>query len=164
MSHDPISPARMDPPRRRSDPENIRIICARHANIHYYGSYAQDNLPTILGEFRISLAPYVTDIRMNRYIDPLRFYHCLNSGLQLISTSIPQAMHMQNWIHVVHDPVQCVETLAKLQSGELAMRDTYTPITWQQREDRLVGILCALPRTAGLTVNLSSHSGKPVNA
>jgi hypothetical protein len=139
-------------------PENIRIICACHSNIHYFGPYAQDNLPAILREFRISLAPYVTDLRMNRYIDPLRFYHCLNSGLQLISTCIPQAVQMQNWIHVVHNPFQCVETLAKLQSGQLTTRDTYTPITWQQREDRLVGILCALPRTVGLTVKLSTHS------
>jgi hypothetical protein len=94
----------------------------------------------------------------------LRFYHCLNSGLQLVSTAIPQAIHMQNWIHVVRDPAECAQTLARLESGELAMRDAYTPITWQQREDRLVGILGALPRTVGLTVKLSGHSERMANA
>ena len=145
-------------------PERISTICARHENVLYCGPYAQDDLATILREFRISLAPYVTDIRMNRYIDPLRFYHCLNSGLELISTSIPQAVHMQKWIHIVHDPAECADTLAKLQSGALAMRDTYTPISWQQRVDRLVAIICALPRTAGLFTKLSSHPERMVNA
>jgi len=145
-------------------PGNLRAICARHANIHYCGPYEQDDLPTILREFRISLAPYVTDIRLNRYIDPLRFYHCLNSGLQLISTAIPQAVDMRKWIHVVRDPAECAETLAKLQSGGLTTRDTYVPITWHQRVDRLVAILCALPRTAGLTTKLSSHPERMANA
>lgn len=79
----------------------IVALAARHANIKYHGAYSMADLPGILKRYRISVAPYRTDTLLTRYIDPLRFYHCLNAGLEVISTDIPQARYMRDWVHVV---------------------------------------------------------------
>jgi hypothetical protein len=128
----------------------IVALAARHTNIKYHGPYRMADLPGILNRYRISVAPYRTQTPITRYIDPLRFYHCLNAGLEVISTDIPQARFMAEWVHVVSDVTACAETLAAVQAGALAKQPDYVPITWEQRADRLVDILRSLPRTAAL--------------
>ena len=44
-----------------------------------------------------------------------------------------------------------------IRSGALAKQPGYTPITWEQRADRLVGILRSLPRTAALWRRRRAH-------
>ncbi|HEY0183384.1 MAG TPA: hypothetical protein VGC09_11305 [Rhodopila sp.] len=128
----------------------ITAIVARHPNLHYHGPYKMADLPAILRGYRVSVAPYRTDTELTRYIDPLRFYHCLNAGLEVVSTDIPQARHMRDWVHVVSDVSACADALTAIRSGELAKQPAYTPITWEQRADRLVEILRSLPRTDAL--------------
>ena len=123
-------------------------LTARHPNIGYRGPYTMADLPGILGRYRIGIAPYRTDTLLTRYIDPLRFYHCLNAGLEVISTDIPQARFMRRWVHVVADAGQCAATLAAIQQGRVAKQPDYTPITWDQRAEKLTAIIEALPRTA----------------
>lgn len=135
----------------------ITAINAKHANISYHGPYTMGDLPGILQTHRVTVAPYRTDGLLTRYIDPLRFYHCLNAGLEVVSTDIPQARHMQDFVHVVPDVTSCVDTLAAIRSGALAKQPGYTPITWEQRADRLVGILRSLPRTAALWRRRRAH-------
>jgi hypothetical protein len=100
-------------------------------------------LPPILERYRISIAPYRTGTDLTRYIDPLRFYHCLNAGLEVVSTDIPQARFMAKHIHVVSDVVTCAKTLATIHTGKLAKQPAYTPVTWEQRADQLVEIIRA---------------------
>ena len=150
MNFDLYGWTRDDDERTRS---KIRDVC-KHANVAYCGPYALDDLPAILAAYRICFAPFAVGIRMTRYIDPLRFYHCLNSGMEVVSTAIPQAEHMRNWIHVAHDPVACAETLLALRAGKLAKLDAYAPITWQQKIDRLIEIVSGLPRTVRLAATL----------
>jgi hypothetical protein len=128
----------------------ITAADARHKNIRYRGPYKVADLPAILGAYRVSLAPYRTGMGLTRYIDPLRFYHCLNAGLEVVSTDIPQARHMRDWVHVVSDVTSCVETLRAIRSGTLAKQPAYSPVTWEQRVDRLVEIVSSVPRTAAL--------------
>lgn len=64
---------------------------------------------------------------------------------------------MGRWIHVVRDVQACAETLEAVQAGRLAKQPEYTPITWEQRVDRLAEILRALPRTRAL---MSSRRSK----
>jgi hypothetical protein len=120
------------------------------ANVEYRGPYEMADLPAILRRYRVSVAPYLTETRITRYIDPLRFYHCLNAGLEVVSTNIPQARFMADWVHVVRDVKSCARTLAAIQAGEIAKQPDYAPITWEQRADRLVTIVRSLPRTAAL--------------
>jgi hypothetical protein len=121
-------------------------LAARRANIQYHGGYTMADLPCILERYRISVAPYRTGTDLTRYIDPLRFYHCLNAGLEVVSTDIPQARFMAKHLHVVSDATACADALSAIQAGELAKQPAYTPITWEQRADRLVEIIRARPR------------------
>jgi hypothetical protein len=135
------------------DPASMtRILAAtaRYSNVYYHGPYTMADLPAILSRYRISVAPYRADSMLTRYIDPLRFYHCLNAGLEVITTNIPQARQMADWLHVVSDATACADTLAAIQAGRLAKQPAYSPITWEQRADRLVEILRSLPRTVKL--------------
>jgi hypothetical protein len=126
----------------------------RHANVYYHGPYSMDDLPAILRLYKVSVAPYRTNTVLTRYIDPLRFYHCLNAGLEVISTDIPQARYMQEWLHVVPDAGSCAKTLAAVLSGNAARQPAYRPITWEQRADRLTEIIRTLP-VSGV---LAAHS------
>jgi hypothetical protein len=125
----------------------IVALAARHANVFYHGGYTMADLPCILERYRISVAPYRMDTDLTRYIDPLRFYHCLNAGLEVVSTDIPQARFMAKHLHVVSDVTACADTLAAIQTGELAKQPAYTPVTWEQRADRLVEIIRGRPRS-----------------
>jgi hypothetical protein len=150
---------------RRDDPgtlQRIETMTGRYANIHYHGLYTTDDLPAILGAYRVSLAPYRTDSLLTRYIEPLRFYHCLNAGLEVVSTDIPQARFMQHYIHVVPDATACASIMAELRSGKSAKQPAYSPVTWDLRVDRLVEILTALPRTKALETNRSVKSDMPI--
>jgi hypothetical protein len=130
--------------------ERFRTLREGHANIHYHGGYTTADLPAILGRYSVTLAPYLADSVMTRYIDPLRFYHCLNAGVEVVSTDIPQARQMGRWIHVVRNPNECGETLDAIQAGKSSKQPGYTPITWEQRADRLLYILRGLPRAKRL--------------
>jgi hypothetical protein len=125
----------------------IVALAARHANIQYHGDYTMADLPSILERYRISVAPYRTDTALTYYIDPLRFYHCLNAGLEVVSTDIPQARYMAKHIHVVSDAMACADTLMAIQAGGLAKQPGYTPITWEERADRLVEIIRDRPKS-----------------
>ena len=138
---------------RDGDPESSRRmskLVSEHANILYHGPYTTDDLPAILKGYRVTVAPYRVNSSLTRHIDPLRFYHCLNAGLEVISTEIAQAKSMTSWIHVVRDAEQCAETLKRIQAGEVAKRHNYTPITWDQRASRLIDIVNSSERTKRL--------------
>ncbi len=135
----------------------IAAIDAEHSNIYYHGPYTMDDLPGILSTYKVSVAPYRANTPITRYIDPLRFYHCLNAGLEVISTDIPQARYMQDWIHVVSDVAGCADTLTAMRLTGLAKQPAYTPILWEQRVERLIQILQALPRTNRLLRSRVDH-------
>jgi len=150
-------------PDDRATQAQVIAIETRHANIRYFGPYKMDNLPEILRGYKVSVAPYRTNTPLTHYIDPLRFYHCLNAGLEVVSTDIPQARYMHDWIHLVPDVAAAAETLTAIRSGTAAKQPAYTPITWEQRAERLVQIILTLPRTGALLgepVDQCSESGR----
>jgi hypothetical protein len=142
-------------PRDEDTTARLVALAGGRENIKYRGPYAMADLPGILKRYRVSVAPYRTDTLLTRYIDPLRFYHCLNAGLEVISTDIPQARHMRDWVHVVSDVTDCAATLAAVQRGEAARQPNYKPITWDQRAEELLAIIQALPRTRKLAARRS---------
>jgi hypothetical protein len=115
-------------------------------NIRYVGSYGIVDLPDILSRYTVTFAPYVTGIRQTRYIDPLRFYHCLNSGMEVITTDIPQARYLKHALHIVHGEEEFRAMFTGAGNLKLRKQPFYTPITWEQRADRLVQIVRRLPR------------------
>ncbi|MDR3423652.1 MAG: hypothetical protein P4M13_01040 [Alphaproteobacteria bacterium] len=124
----------------------VEALTANHGNIQYHGAYTSDDLPCILGRYAVTFAPYHTGIELTRYIDPLRYYHCLNAGLKVITTAIPQALLMQKSLTLIDSAEECAHALKDAD----AAAKPYACITWEQRVDKLIGILRALPKTIRL--------------
>jgi hypothetical protein len=119
-------------------------------NVRHLGSYSDPQLPELLAHYRLSFAPYKVRHHLTDYIDPLRFYHCLNSGVAVVSTAIPQALAMPDNIHVVRDPAEVPVALA------WATVRPVTPVrNWRDVAKRLVTLVEANPamnqRTSGAT-------------
>jgi hypothetical protein len=136
--------------------ERIKTIASKNDNVIYHGGYTTAELPGILASYRVTVAPYRVNTPITRYIDPLRYYHCLNAGLEVISTDIPQARFMERSVHVVPDAATCVRVLEDVRSGRLVKQPSYTPITWEKRAERLVEIVLESTRAVAL------QKGQPV--
>jgi hypothetical protein len=111
-------------------------------NVTYHGTYASSDIASILERYDITLAPYRID-RSTRYIDPLRYYHCLNSGLEILTTPIPRALDMREWMHIISSAEEFRPLLAALQSGAVKRRngDERAAITWTDRATELLDLL-----------------------
>jgi hypothetical protein len=84
--------------------EDLAGLVARHARIAFRGDYDNDDLPEILGAYRVGLVPYKTSHPLTRHVNPDKLYHYLNSGLEVVSTPIPQARRMPEYLHVAAEP------------------------------------------------------------
>ena len=139
----------------RATREALDSLVSGCPNVTYYGAYTMAELPDILVRYKVTLAAYRTGTSLTHFIDPLRFYHCLNAGLEVVSTAIPQARILSNHVHVVTDVDICSATLAAILQDRLERQSGYAPITWGQKAKRLVEILRDSPRTLRLA---SRHS------
>jgi hypothetical protein len=125
-------------------------LLAEHANVRYEGPYVNADLPALLSRYRVTFAPYVTDDRATRYIDPLRFYHCLNSGMEVVTTDIPQARALGHALHIIHDEQELRSILDEDGRVRSPKQPFYTPMTWERRAAGLLEILRDAPRMRGL--------------
>jgi hypothetical protein len=125
-------------------------------NTTYHGPYSMADLPGILARYKVTLAPYRTGTTLTHFIDPLRFYHCLNTGVEVVSTPIPQAQDMSRWVHVVTDVDTCSTTLRAILRDGLKKQDNYAPITWGQKAARFLEILQGSQRTLALASRMGT--------
>jgi hypothetical protein len=111
-------------------------------NVTYYGTYASPDIASILERYDITLAPYRID-RSTRYIDPLRYYHCLNSGLEIITSPIPRALDMRECMHIISSAEEFRPLIAALQSGAVKRKngDEREAKTWTDRATELLDLL-----------------------
>ena len=111
-------------------------------NVSYYGTYASSDIASILERYDVTLAPYRID-RSTRYIDPLRYYHCLNSGLEIVTAAIPRALDMREWMHIIGSAEEFRPLITALQSGTAKRRngDEREAITWTDRATELLDLL-----------------------
>jgi len=131
--------------------EGANTIAARlfrstdhHRNIVYRGPYDSAGLIGLMAEFSLSLAPYRVNSRLTRYIDPLRYYHCLNSGLELLTTDIPQAHRLTERLHILHAPAEFARVTLELNTNPAARRNANPQAhltTWRQRAGTLMKIV-----------------------
>lgn len=130
----------------RAIAQRIETAIRRHANLIYYGPYVNDDLPKILAEYSVTLAPYVTQSLLTRYIDPLRYYHCLNSGMEVISTDIPKSRDFEDVLHLVKAPNEIGPLVARLRNGAEARRNrgsTALIHNWRNRAIALLDLAAA---------------------
>jgi hypothetical protein len=134
-----------DNPLFRAD---LDAMLSRCGNIVYHGAYKNSDLPDILGRYIVTLAPYVAVSPMTRYIDPLRYYHCLNSGQEVISTAIPKAQDFGSVLHVIDDPSvfgPLVRTLRDDASARKNPGGTAAQYNWPAKAKALMRIVSSRP-------------------
>ncbi len=69
-------------------------------NVHYLGHQLFEILPSLLRGANVGLIPYrITE--MTRYINPLKAYEYLASGIPVISTELPELYPLEKWIRIV---------------------------------------------------------------
>jgi glycosyltransferase involved in cell wall biosynthesis len=112
-------------------------------NVRYLGPYVNDDLPGILSRYAVTLAPYAIGTRLTYYIDPLRYYHCLNSGMEVISTAIPKARDLEDSLHIVREPAEVGSVLYRLANDRTYRRNsgsTASEHNWRNRANKLMTI------------------------
>ena len=95
---------------------DLNQLCAKCPNVVYRGEYRPGDVDTILPAFGIAFAPYVTNSTLTQFINPDKYFLFLNSGMEVISTDIPQAQRMKDHIHIVHSASEVVALVARIKS------------------------------------------------
>ncbi len=101
----------------------LTALMGARTNVIYAGPYQNSDIAKILADFGIMLAPYQHN-HLTRYIDPLRFYHGLRSGIEVVSTSIPAVKTMPHLIHVADSPEACAARLREIAENPDARLNT----------------------------------------
>lgn len=89
----------------------LDALLKRHSNVIFRGGYDNDDLWTILGNFRVGVLPYRVDHPMTRHVNPDKLYHYLNAGLEVLAAPIPQAVRHAAHIHLITTDGPWPETL-----------------------------------------------------
>jgi hypothetical protein len=112
------------------------------SNVIYHGVYANAEIASILKRYDITLAPYRIT-RRTRYLDPLRYYHCLNGGLEIITAPIPRALDMRELMHIITVAQEFRPLINGLHSGAVNRKngEGRESITWTHRATELLALL-----------------------
>ena len=108
------------------------------------GPYSSADLVNLTAEFSIGLAPYRVNSQLTRYIDPLRYYHCLNAGMEVVTTDIPQARLLADRLHVLHAPSEFAKLIMELGANAEARRNRDPGAhlaAWRERAESLMKIV-----------------------
>ena len=121
----------------------LEELCASYPNVIYRGEYRFQDVDTILAPFGIGFTPYATNNLLTEFINPDKYYLYLNSGMEVISTDIPQARRMTDYIHIARSAGEVIELVARMQSDPAYRKnkDFNHDFSWEERADDLVRII-----------------------
>lgn len=121
----------------------LEQLCASYPNVIYRGEYRFNDVDAILAPFGIGFMPYATNNLLTEFINPDKYYLFLNSGMEVISTDIPQARRMGDWIHIAHSAGEIIELAARMQSDSTYRKNKNfsQDFSWEQRADDLIEII-----------------------
>lgn len=111
-------------------------LTARRPNVRHHGAYRAVDLTTVLAPYSVTFAPYLVGSRLTRYLDPLRYYHCLRAGLELVTTDIPAARDLAAHLHIASTAADVVAALDRLASTPSGRRNAAPPagqFGWAER-------------------------------
>ncbi len=80
--------------------KKLTSLVSMNKNVKYFGKYCNDDLESILSNIDIGLIPYITNSIVTKYINPDKYFHYLCYGLEVVSTSIPAAYELEQWVHI----------------------------------------------------------------
>ncbi len=95
--------------------QEIARLLQANDNIKYFGAYQDADLGQILGGYAIMFAPYLANNFYTRYIDPNRYRHGLNSGLEVVTTEVPFSHVLGDRLHIVASPEQAASVFEKIE-------------------------------------------------
>ena len=81
--------------------QQLDALIERRPNVSFRGPYINDNLPAILGQFRVGLLPYRVGHLMTDHVNPDKLHHYLNAGLEVVAAPIPAARRLERYLHLV---------------------------------------------------------------
>lgn len=104
-------------------------------NLSYIGRYRNSELTHILAGYLIGIIPYRTQHPLTRYINPEKIYHYLCAGMEVISTPIPQALKMQEYVHVCGEPKDAAQSIRLVLAGKNCKNsgDLHNHFNWTMR-------------------------------
>ena len=123
--------------------KRLANLCAQQSNIVYCGKYEIGDIPALLGPYSIGLTPYTVASALTEFVNPDKYYMFLQGGLEVISTDIPQARRMADWIHVVKSPADVIEIAQRLEQDSTFRKNagTWPDYSWRRRAREFVDIV-----------------------
>jgi hypothetical protein len=126
---------------RAETPGGLDRLCRDRPNIVYRGAFRYDDIAGILQPFAIALAPYARN-RLTEFINPDKYYYFLNSGMEVISTDIPQARRMGDRIHIATSPEDALAIADRVKCDPAYRKNPAGPVLgWDQRADELLDVI-----------------------
>lgn len=123
-------------------------LCTSSPNLIYRGEYRFEDVDAILASFGVGFTPYTTSGVLTEFINPDKYYLYLNSGMEVISTDIPQARRMADFIHIARSAGEIVELVARIQSEPAYRKNKFLhDFSWERRVDDLIKIIQSHERT-----------------
>lgn len=116
----------------------LDALLARRRNVSFRGGYDNDDLWSILGNFRVGLLPYRVDHPMTRHVNPDKLYHYLNAGLEVLAAPIPQAQRHSAHVHMITADGLWSEALEAIVAAPRRGDWSATDNSWDRRWSELV--------------------------
>jgi hypothetical protein len=122
---------------------DLDSLLKRHSNVSFRGGYDNDDLWSILGNFRAGVLPYHADHPMTRHVNPDKLYHYLNAGLEVLAAPFPQALRYAAHIHLVTADGAWSQALDAMVTTPRRGDWSAAANSWDQRWGELVQVVAA---------------------
>jgi hypothetical protein len=121
--------------------QQLLALIERRRNVSFHGPYENDDLPTILGQFRVGLLPYRVGHPMTDHVNPDKLHHYLNAGLEVVASPIPAARRLERYLHLVTTGGDWTTVLSEVRTTRLAESWPRESNTWNRRWAELVNLV-----------------------
>ena len=121
--------------------QQLNALIERRHNISFHGPYDNDDLPTILGQYRVGLLPYRVGHPMTDHVNPDKVHHYLNAGLEVVASPIPAARRLERYVHLMTTAGDWATLLSDLERSRRQERWPRESNTWDRRWSELVDLV-----------------------
>jgi hypothetical protein len=123
-----------------TEPQLNGLMERRH-NVSFHGPYENDDLPAILGRFRVGLLPYRVGHPMTDHVNPDKLHHYLNAGLEVVASPIRAARRLKRYLHLMTTGGDWATVLSDLGTTRLQESWPRESNTWDRRWAELVNLV-----------------------
>jgi len=131
----------------RSISDEFEKVRAKYPNLVYHGEYRFADVDAILATFGIGFTPYVTNCQLTDFVNPDKYYLFLKSGMEVISTDIPQARRLKDRIHIARsaDEVLALASQIRTDARFRKNKEDGNEFDWAKRADELIRLVRSKP-------------------